>query len=148
MNFPHTPLLLRVLLMLGLTLSCAACVSNAPKKEEPSKETRTVVEPPDRAQQELASAIESYENGNYRLAAKSFQKAQALGLKKPEDQAKAHKYQAFMHCVGGRRKQCRDEFQKALEADPAFDLTPAEAGHPTWGPVFREVRNKIRTGAK
>lgn len=148
MCFPYAPLLRQILGLLGLVLSCAACVSNAPKEEEPSKETRTVVETPDRAQQELASAIDSYENGNYKLAAKSFQKAQALGLKKPEDQAKAHKYQAFMHCVGGRRKQCRDEFQNALAVNPAFDLTPAEAGHPTWGPVFRDVRSKVRTGPK
>ncbi len=140
MCFPHAPLLRRILVLLGLVLSCAACVSNAPKEEEPSKETRTVVETPDRAQQELASGIASYENGNYKLAARQLQKALTMGLWVREDRARAHKYQAFMHCVGGRTRQCRDEFRKALDADPAFNLTPAEAGHPTWGPVFRKLK--------
>lgn len=139
---------------LGLLLTvllCSACVSNTAKEDEAStpKETKAATPAPlDKAQQELAAGIASYENGQYKVAAKQLQNALALGLKVPEDQAKAHKYQAFMHCVGKRKKQCRDEFKKAFEADPAFDLTPAEAGHPTWGPVFREVRKKVKTVSK
>lgn len=147
----HALPLRQVLGLLLAVLFCSACVSNAPKDETPPppRETRAA-EPPalDKAQQELAAGIASYENGSYKVAARQLQKALALGLKERDDQARAHKYQAFMHCVGGRRKQCRDEFQKAFEADPAFDLTPAEAGHPTWGPVFREVRNKARAVSK
>jgi hypothetical protein len=37
-------------------------------------------------------------------------------------------------------QQCRDEFRKVLEIDPSFDLRDDEAGHPTWGPVFRSVK--------
>ena len=42
-----------------------------------------------------------------------------------------------------RTSACRAEFRKAFEADPAFDLTPAEAGHPMWGPVFRSVKAEV-----
>jgi len=97
--------------------------------------------PPDeKAQFELQGGIASYENGNYKLAARQIQAALNQGLVSAASQAKAHKYLAFMHCVGGRQRLCREEFAKALEADPAFELSPAEAGHPTWGPVFRKLK--------
>ena len=35
------------------------------------------------------------------------------------------------------------EFRKAFEIDPAFALTPAEDGHPIWGPVYRNVRTQV-----
>ena len=63
----------------------------------------------------------------------------ATGLNRSE-QVTAHKYLAFIHCTSGREKQCRDEFRKVLDIDPALELEPAEAGHPVWGPVFRSVK--------
>lgn len=104
--------------------------------------------PADKAQQELLGGIASYENGSYRVAARQLQSALTLGLESRSNQARAHKYLAFMHCVGGRQGQCRDEFRKALGADPAFDLTPAEAGHPIWGPVFRKLKTAGKPIAK
>lgn len=102
----------------------------------------------DKAMQELNSGIASYENGAYKTAARQLQSALALGLADGASQARAHKYLAFMHCVGGRQRQCREEFGKAFDADPSFDLTPAEAGHPTWGPVFRKLKAARKTPAK
>ena len=52
----------------------------------------------------------------------------------------AHKHLAFINCVSGRTSACREEFRKALAIEPGLDLPPAEAGHPTWGPVFRSVK--------
>jgi hypothetical protein len=46
-------------------------------------------------------------------------------------------------CVSGREKVCRDEFRKAIEADPAFALAPAEAGHPVWSQVVRSVKAEL-----
>jgi hypothetical protein len=37
---------------------------------------------------------------------------------------------------------CREEFRKALTMDPSLELSPAEAGHPVWGPVFRSLKGK------
>lgn len=89
--------------------------------------------------QKLSEGIGNYEDGNYRDAMKNLRSALDSGLSNAE-QAQAHKYLAFIHCVSGRERQCRDEFRRALDADPNFELEPAEAGHPTWGPAFRTVK--------
>src|SRR5207253_8301800 len=59
------------------------------------------------------------------------------------EQARARKYLAFIHCLGGREVLCRDEFRKAFEIYPEFALTAAEDGHPIWGPVYRNVRTQL-----
>jgi len=86
----------------------------------------------------LDAGLKQYEQGDYAESAKSLQGAIDLGLPEGE-RANAHKHLAFIHCVSNRERQCRDEFRKALAADPALDLTPAEAGHPVWGPIFRSM---------
>ena len=53
---------------------------------------------------------------------------------------KAHKYLAFIHCVSGRQRPCRDEFRKAIEINPSMELEPSETGHPIWGPEFRSAK--------
>lgn len=90
---------------------------------------------------EFNAGIKSYENGNYKESARQLQVALDQGLKQT-DQVQAHKYLAFIHCVSGRQAQCRNEFGKALDADPNFTLQPAEAGHPLWGPVFTSVKGR------
>lgn len=90
---------------------------------------------------DLKAGIRSYENGNYNESLKQLQSALDQGLTR-SGQLQAHKHLAFIHCASGRQGPCRNEFRKALTIDPAFDLTPAEAGHPLWGPVF--AREKAR----
>jgi Tfp pilus assembly protein PilF len=87
----------------------------------------------------LAVGLRQYEEGNYAEASKQLQAAIDQGLGR-SDRVKAHKHLAFMHCVSGRTSACREEFRKALAMEPDLDLSPAEAGHPTWGPVFRSVK--------
>lgn len=96
-----------------------------------------------KADKALSAGIKSYEAGNYKESAKSLQSALDLGLPDKADQVKARKYLAFVHCISGREKQCRDEFRNALEINPNFELEPAEAGHPQWGPVFRSVKGQL-----
>jgi hypothetical protein len=97
---------------------------------------------------ELSKAVRSYDDGDYAAAAKQFQAALDLGLVAPADRALAYKHLAFMACVAGRVRVCRGEFRKAFGAQPDFDLSPAEAGHPTWGPVFRSVKAEAARAAK
>jgi len=92
-----------------------------------------------KGQPELSAGISNYENGRYGEAAKALQGALDAGLGS-SDQVSAHKYLAFIHCASGREKQCRDEFRKVLDINPALELEPAEAGHPMWGPVFRSLK--------
>ena len=87
----------------------------------------------------LAAGVAQYEEGNYAQAQRLLQSSLAEGLSARTSQARAFKYLAFVYCVTDRIAQCRQEFSNAINADPKFTLTAAEAGHPTWGPVYRSV---------
>jgi hypothetical protein len=99
--------------------------------------------PPRKAEQELAAGIGAYEDGDYKAAPRLLQSALDAGLMSTPDKVAAHKYLAFMHCAQRRDKLCREEFRKALELDPKFELDPAEDGHPVWGPVFKSTKAEM-----
>jgi tetratricopeptide (TPR) repeat protein len=88
----------------------------------------------------LALGVKSYEEGNYKEAQQALQGALNDGLEKKEDQVQAYKYLAFIHCGAKREKFCREAFTRTLELNPDFELSGAEAGHPIWGKVLREVK--------
>ena len=117
-------------LMLAVAIAALSACSTQPLRDliQPSKGAAT-----------LATGIRQYEDGEYPAAANNLQAAIDLGLTQRE-QANAHKYLAFGHCTSGRERACREEFRKALSADPGLELTPAEAGHPVWGPVFGALK--------
>ena len=92
---------------------------------------------------QLNDGIKSYEDGSYREAVGELQGALNAGLS-DSDKVKAHKYLAFTYCISHRETLCREEFTKALTIDPKFELTPAEAGHPMWGTVFRSVKRNFK----
>jgi len=103
---------------------------------------------PRKAEKELSAGLKSYENGQYQAAAKYLQNALDSGLTFKSDRVTAHKYLAFVYCVSDRKKQCRAEFKEALEINSDFELSSAEAGHPLWGPVYREVKAEQRQKKK
>src|SRR5512140_201801 len=98
-----------------------------------------------RAQEQLAQGVKQYESGEFDNAVKSLTASLDHGLLSKVDQSRARKYLAFTHCVSNREAACRDEFRKAFEINPEFALTPAEDGHPIWGPVYRSVRTQLIT---
>jgi hypothetical protein len=128
-----------LLIMVGMLICCgrAGTGSNVRENSPPPKER----------DQTLAAGIKSYEEGKYKDSTKLLQEALAKGLPDRESQVEAHKYLAFVHCVSGREMECADEFKKALELDPNFELQAAEAGHPLWGPVYRGVKSASVTPA-
>jgi Tfp pilus assembly protein PilF len=87
----------------------------------------------------LSTGLRQFEDGDYVESAKNLQGAIERGLAQKE-RATAHKHLAFIHCASNRERACAEEFRKALAADPAMELAPAEVGHPVWGPVFRSVK--------
>lgn len=93
-----------------------------------------------KAEQDLSAGLRAYEDGDYRNSTRLLQSALAAGLILKSDKVAAHKYLAFMHCAQSRERACRDEFRKALELNPDLELTPAESGHPLWGPVFKSLK--------
>lgn len=114
-----------------LATALAGCAS------EPVRRVQALLSP--KGEAALAAGLRQYEDGRYADAAKSLESAIELGV--PEwDRVNAHKHLAFIHCASGRERNCREEFGKALALDPALELTPAESGHPAWGPVFRALK--------
>lgn len=130
----------KMLVMLAAAMLLAGCES-APIKD--IQQTFRGIFQGNKGDPDLAAGIKSYENGSYREAAKQLQSALTAGLN-TNGQVQAHKYLAFIHCVSGRQAPCREEFRKALAANPDFDLEPAEAGHPLWGPVFAKEKARVR----
>jgi len=54
------------------------------------------------------------------------------------------KYAAFTMCLDAKYRDCRAEFLKIYEIEPAFDLTPAEAGHPSWTKTFASAKAEAK----
>lgn len=90
----------------------------------------------------LAEALRAYEDGRYPVAQRQLRDSLEEGLRSRADRVTAHKHLAFIYCATRQEVLCRDAFRRALEIDPKFQLTPAEAGHPLWGPVFKSLKPK------
>lgn len=87
------------------------------------------------------NAIKNFDDGNYSEAMTLLQSVIDSKDATKTLKVESYKYLAFIHCISDREKLCRESFKKALELDPNFNLTPAEAGHPVWGLVFQNLKN-------
>jgi hypothetical protein len=87
----------------------------------------------------LDEGIALYDKGDYNGAIKKLAAVNVPAAPKATQLA-ALKYTAFSYCLTNRQTLCRQQFDKALKIDPAFDLEPGEKGHPLWGPVFAKVK--------
>jgi Tfp pilus assembly protein PilF len=91
----------------------------------------------------LKQGIKNYDAGRLTDASENF--GDALGAElSTNDQVIAHKYLAFIACRSKHQRQCRAHFKIALELNPDFELSPSEANHPVWGPVFRAAKEGRR----
>lgn len=126
-------------LSLMVALSLAACVT-PPPPAEPAPKAEV---PPERiaapGEAALAQGIKLYQAAQYAQAEAQFKQALQLGLSLGPDLANAHKYLAFIYCTSKREGMCLAAFRAARQADPAFALSKREAGHPTWGKVYRRA---------
>ena len=129
---------LRLTLVAMLVVLLAGCESATVKSIQQDLKTLFEIS---KGGQDLAAGIKQYEDANYGEAARLLQSSLDQGLGR-DDQVKAHKYLAFIHCVSGREQRCRDEFRSALKIDPTFELAANEAGHPIWGPAFRSAKGR------
>jgi Tfp pilus assembly protein PilF len=129
---------LRLTLVAVLAAVLGGCESATVKSLQ--QDLKTLFQAPKGAQ-DLADGIKQYEDANYSESASLLQSGLDQGLGR-DDQVKAHKYLAFIHCVSGREQRCRDEFRSALKIDPSFELAANEAGHPIWGPAFRSAKGR------
>ena len=142
-KLPHLPAQIRIFVAAGLIAILASCAvkpftTAATAPEELAQRQRI-----ERAQSNLNNGLKQYEAGNYDDARTNLLIALDSGVLSVPQQSNARKHMAFIQCVNNRELVCKEEFEKAFLLDPKFDLTPAEAGHPTWGPIFRLVRTEI-----
>ena len=122
------------------TAALAGCAQVAEKPQEPAVPQFTEAQLRQKAEENLALGLRQYQQGEYENASRSLSTSLDHGLLPKTEESNARKHLAFIDCMSGRKQQCADEFRRAFEIDPAFELTPAEAGHPIWGPVYRNVR--------
>jgi len=127
-----------------LALFAAACAT-PPADEKPAPVAPQITEDVlrTRAAEQLLLGIRQYESGEFENAVKTLGSSLEHGMLSKADQSRARKYLAFSHCVSAREASCRTEFRRAFEINPEFTLTPAEDGHPIWGPVYRSVRTQL-----
>lgn len=136
------------ILSLLAAAALAACAPIAQKKPaEGQVPQMSEGELRDKALASLARGIQQYDAGNYVEASRSLDAALDHGQLTRSEQGRARKYLAFVDCVSGREARCKDQFRKALEIDPGFELSVAEAGHPIWGPAYRDVRAQLAAEA-
>jgi hypothetical protein len=117
-------------------LACLALVACAPVPITPAL-VDLLMQPAERS---LLTGLRAYDDALYVEAERQFQQALNLGLAAPRDRSAAHKHLAFIYCTSNRTTECEAEFRAARLADPAFTLSKSEAGHPSWGQVYKRVR--------
>ncbi len=141
--FVHLPERIGRSVAIGLIALCAGCAVKpvtppAPSPDEVARRQRL-----ERVQTNLNDGLKQYEAGSYEASMKNLLLALDSGILTVPQQLVARKHMAFIQCVNNRELICKEEFEKAFLLDPNFTLTPAEAGHPTWGPIYRLVKTEI-----
>jgi len=134
-------------LLAGVFLLLSGCAQLTSEPSSDRVEATGSVAQPSPGRPFFERGLQAYDEGKYDLATAQFRSALEQGLVIP-DWLSAHKHLAFVYCVNGRERQCSEEFRKALEVDPGFELDPAEVGHPLWGPVFKRVKASRKTDPK
>ena len=97
-----------------------------------------------KAEQMLQDGLIKYDSGDYDSALKLLEAALKEGLKDKAEQVRAMNFVAFSHCLKERYAICRNSFIKIYEVSPEFDLTPAEAGHPSWTRTFAGAKAQAK----
>ncbi len=97
-----------------------------------------------KAEQMLVDGLVKYEAGDFAEAYKLLDGAFKEGLKEKKDQVRALKHAAFCLCLQNKWPQCRAEFVRIYDIDPDFDLSPAEAGHPSWTKTFAGAKAQAK----
>jgi Tfp pilus assembly protein PilF len=118
----------RLTALAALALTATACVQQGL--------TDVMQRPAERA---LFNGLRAYDEGQYAEAERELQAALKTGLISAKDRANAHKHLAFVYCTSQRTPACEAAFREARNADPEFNLSRTETGHPQWGPVYKKV---------
>jgi hypothetical protein len=113
-------------------------------EREAAQSRRTNILPLGKAEQTLQDGLVKYDSGDYDAALRLLEQSLKEGLKDKNDQVRAMKFVAFSNCLKERYATCRASFIKIYEVNPDFDLTPAEAGHPSWTKTFAAAKAQAK----
>ncbi len=97
----------------------------------------------DQVEQKLEIGVKEYEEGNYVSSTNALEDVLAAKTASRAQKIRANKYLGFISCISAHEKSCREYFKNILEINPDFNLSAAESGHPIWGPVFKNVKEKF-----
>ena len=125
---------------------CAMFPATPPPKATTAAAPEAAVPPrTERALANLADGLKRYDAGSFEDAKTSFLLAVDSGALTTAQQLNARKHMAFIYALQNRESSAREEFEKAFAIDSKFELTPAEAGHPKWGPIYRQMKADAAT---
>ncbi|ARP97120.1 TssQ family T6SS-associated lipoprotein [Bordetella genomosp. 13] len=124
-------ILLLYLVVVGLA-GCAGPTTSVPPESPPTPA----------ALEALQKVRAQYAEGSYGEVIRRVATSDELAASSRAVRIEAYKLQAFSYCVSNYAQLCEDAFVRILRIDPAYTLAPNEAGHPTWGPVFRNAQRK------
>jgi hypothetical protein len=100
--------------------------------------------PAAKGEQMLQAGMIKYDTGDYVVATRMLEDAYKEGLKDKTLQVRALKHIAFSLCLQDKLRDCRAAFIRIYDVDPDFDLTPAEAGHPSWTQTFAAAKAQAK----
>jgi hypothetical protein len=109
-------------------------------------EPASVIKP----EQLLADGKDLYDKGDYKSAIRKLGAARDAADDSSATKQNSLKLLAFSYCVTNQKPLCKQQFTSLLKLAPAFQLSRGEAGHPLWGPVFKEAKDQkdIKTDGK
>jgi hypothetical protein len=111
--------------------------SGTPSAAEPAPP----VEPPKISpEQLLQEGTALYDKGDYRGAIRKLTSARDAVDDASPIKKSSLRLLAFSFCVSNQKVPCKQQFASLLKIDPSFQLSRGEAGHPLWGPVFKEAK--------
>jgi hypothetical protein len=101
-------------------------------------------------EQLLADGKDLYDKGDYKSAIRKLGAARDAADDSSATKQNSLKLLAFSYCVTNQKPLCKQQFTSLLKLAPAFQLSRGEAGHPLWGPVFKEAKDQkdIKTDGK
>ncbi len=88
----------------------------------------------------MTEGTDLYDKGDFRGAIRRLTVARDGSEDTSTTKKASLKLLAFSYCITNQRALCRQQFNSLLAIEPTYELPRAEAGHPQWGPVFREAK--------
>ena len=113
-------------------------------EREAASARKSVFTPRGKGEATMQEGLIKYDSGDYVNSTRLLQASLAEGLEGKELRVRAMKHIAFSLCLQEKWRDCREAFVKIYEIEPEFDLTPAEAGHPSWTRTFAGAKAQAK----